>query len=61
MTLSQYAGRITQIIDADYCPDFTYPDCFDADVESCFQRRMSTEDAAAKLFAEWQEATAQTE
>jgi hypothetical protein len=52
MTLTAYAAKVTFLID-DRIEDFSFPESFESDVEACFLRRMSPEDAAEHLLATW--------
>ena len=59
MTHSEYASEITRIIDEQTGHSVEYPDSFESDVEACFVRRMSVEDAAEHLYNEWFEDSAE--
>lgn len=59
MTASHYAARVTEIIDAATGHAFVYPDNFDSDIAACMQQRLTVQQAADKLLAEYtSEATA---
>lgn len=52
MTLGLYIGIVTAIIDAQF-DGFIFPDGFDSDVDICFVRRMTPEEAAEELLADY--------
>ena len=53
MTQAQYSGKVTELMDAATGGEFEYPASFDADVAACFQQRLTPEQAAEKLLAEY--------
>lgn len=53
MTQSEYAGEITRIIDEMTGHSFQYPETFESDVAACFLAHTPVEQAAEKLFEEW--------
>lgn len=53
MTASTYAVKVTEIIDAATGNNYEYPDSFDSDVSTCFTLRMTPEQAAEKLLADY--------
>lgn len=54
MTTTQYAAKVTEIID-ERTGGFEYPESFDSDVASCLARRLTPEQAADKLLADYAE------
>lgn len=52
MTEGNYAAKVTAIID-NLTGGFEYPDSFDNDVAVCFLRRLSPENAAEELLADY--------
>ena len=50
MTRTEYGAKVTALID-EASGGFEYPDRFEADVDSCFVRRLTPEDAAVELLA----------
>jgi hypothetical protein len=55
MTLNEYASLVTVEMDGG-AGGFEYPESFESDVAVCFTKRMSVEEAAAKLLAEYETA-----
>jgi hypothetical protein len=52
MTRTEYGAQVTAIIDA-ATGGFEYPESFESDVDACFNRRMTPEQAAEKLLADY--------
>lgn len=52
MTQIEYSGAVTTAID-EATSGFEYPASFDSDVSACFARRLSVEDAVAKLLQDY--------
>jgi hypothetical protein len=56
-TMTNYAAEVTRLMDAAY-PEANYPESFETDVAACFARRISAEEAAERLMADyWHEPT----
>jgi hypothetical protein len=57
MTQTEYGVKVTAAIDEASGGTTEYPDSFEADVATCFLQRLTPEQAATKLLAEYSGAT----
>jgi hypothetical protein len=55
MTTTAYGAKVTELIDQ-RTGGFEYPESFESDVAACFARRLTPEQAAEKLLADYSEA-----
>lgn len=53
MNRTTYQVKVTEAIDAAMGPNFEYPASFEADVDNCFGRHLSAEEAAEELTSEY--------